>query len=124
MGMNKKGLFFTFITIMLLTVLLIAFLAKTGNTASSNIQQSQSKIKSVNSFVKNFDDISEKALQASSKQVIIASQNYSLNNQQYIVNFQADFPRIVIEGTYNGQLLDRMSDFNLTNTLNILNGAA
>jgi len=120
---NKKGLFFTFMAILLLAVILIAFLAKSGNTTHNSIQQSQIKVRSLNAFVKSLDEVLQQPLKASGKQTIEAAQQYMFT-QGYIPNFASEFSSIIVSGKYNNELLENMDEFNITNTLNIVKAVA
>jgi len=112
-------------------VILVAFLAKTGNIAGSSIQKSQAKVLTINSFVRSFDSIVGRALQASSKQAIVSSEDYmSQNPTKYIPDFQNEFKEIIYRGQYpyaaypNGNNLTKMSQLNIQNTLYIVQGVA
>ncbi|HLC57800.1 MAG TPA: hypothetical protein VJH95_04465 [Candidatus Nanoarchaeia archaeon] len=127
--MNKKGIFFTFITVLLILVILSAYLIKTSYSPTASIQKSRAKVIAINAFVKSFDSIIERALQASSKQTIISSLDYISTSapKAYIPSFKAEFPGIIYTGKYNGQDLIKMEDtnpksMNLRNTLHMVQG--
>ena len=123
--LNKKGIFFTFITILLLLVILAAFIAKTSQSYSSNYQKEESKILTINSFVKSFDSVASKVLEASAKQAIYSSQKYmsdqatensrnrNRNRNPYITqggNYENSFSQLIIDGRQGTIELDGMQD--------------
>ena len=100
--MNKRGMFFTFIAILLIIVLLVAFVSKIGIQQTEESSKSNAKLAGLNSFVKSFDAIAGRALQASSKHVILSSLNYTAQgSRQYIPSYPIEFKSII----YNGKLV-------------------
>ena len=124
--MNKRGMFFTFIAILLIIVLLVAFVSKTSIQQTEESSKSNAKLIGLNSFVKSFDSIAGRALQSSSKQAVVSSLNYmSQAPRTYIPNYEtAEFKSIVYSGKYQGALLPGMEKLNITNALSIVQGIA
>jgi len=131
--MNKRGIFFTFITILLILVILVAFLAKSRTSSPIALQKTHAKVTSLNAFVKSFDPVVERAVQASAKQAVLGSLDYMANTKPkptYLPNFPGEFSKIMLTGsTSGGTAIAKMGpeaqdSLNLLRNLNIVKGVA
>lgn len=126
--MNKRGMFFTFIAILLVLVILVAFLAKSKSSSPATLQKTQAKVTSLNAFVKSFDPVMERALQASAKQTMLGSLDYMVNakpKRTYIPGFPAEFSKVMLTGKLSsGIAIAKMDQLNILKTLDIVKGVA
>jgi hypothetical protein len=71
--MNKKGFIFTFISVTLVSVILIAFLIQYTSRTKVEIERTNTEIETMNSFVKSLnEDYFSRALRISGNQAILA----------------------------------------------------
>ena len=87
-SLNKKAVVFTFITVLLLTVLIINFLVNLNyRDTQSKIQSVNVKVDTINSFVKSLNSsYIPSALRVSSNDVMIDLLNYEDQSHQYVSN--------------------------------------
>ena len=76
--MNKKAVVFSFIVIVLISVILIAFLVNLSNkNIQSKIQDVNIRIETINSFTRNLnDDLIPQAIKSSSNQAVLSWLDY------------------------------------------------
>ena len=124
--LNKKAVVFTFITVILLFVLIIAFLVNINNRSNTKIQTANVKVETLNSFVKNLNSsLIPDAIRASANQAMISLFDYESNQSTYIVapdTLEDYFTQTMRDGSYKGVQQDGMYsnglDFTVGSTLN------
>ncbi len=107
--LNKKAIVFTFISVILVSILIIAFLININNRSKSNIQVTNVKTETLNSFVKSLNSsFIPDALKVSSNQVMISLLDYESNKSIYINDINDYFKKVMETGDYNGERQDGM----------------
>ncbi|AJF62234.1 MAG: hypothetical protein QT11_C0001G0076 [archaeon GW2011_AR20] len=119
---NKKGIVFTFIVVILLSIVIIIFLINVNNRFQTKIQTVNVKVETLNSFVKNLNSTYlPDALGASSNQAIISLLDYESNNS-YAPDSLDYLKQVISNGRYGGGIQESMFqgslDYTLNNTLN------
>lgn len=100
--MNKKAIVFTFIVIILLSIIIISFLININNRTQNKIQTSNIKVETLNGFVRNLNSTYfPDALRSSSNQVIISLLDYDSNQSNYLI--EPDFTRYIKEVIETGK---------------------
>lgn len=117
--LNKKGIVFTFISVVLVSILIIAFLINIDNRSKNNIQVTNVKTETLNSFVKSLNSsFIPDALKVSSNQAMISLLDYESNESIYIQDLSDYFKEVLETGNYNGEKQDGMFRENLDYRLN------
>ena len=71
--MNKKGFIFTFISVILVSVIMLAFLIQYTSRTQAEIEMTNTEVETINSFVKSLNnDYLPRALRVSGNQAILA----------------------------------------------------
>ena len=119
--MNKRGFIFTFISVTLVSVLVLAFLIQYTSRAKAEIEKTNTEVETMNSFVKALnDDYLPRALRVSGNQAILALLQNMSENDAYITNGEIRnyIVNAMIDGEYNnnfgqpqGPLLKMMKDY-------------
>ncbi len=117
--MNKKAVVFTFITVILITLLIASFLVNISNRAQRDIQKTNLKVGALSSFVNSLNnELLQEVLRSSSNQVFLAFlANIESNNQYIQGDMDVVFPEALMNGYYNNEELKVMFQNNLNYTL-------
>jgi len=132
--MNKKGFIFTFISVTLVSVIILAFLIQYTSRTRVDIEKTNTEIETLNSFSKSLNNnYLPTALKVSGNQAFISLLYYMDINRGYIsqgVNFQHIITNAIVDGMYKegweglGEILELMEidgvGYNLSSTLNEL----
>ena len=106
--MNKRGFMFTFISVTLVSVILLAFLIQYTSRTKAEIERTNTEVETMNSFVKSLNsDYLPRALQISGNQAILALLNYTGNEEEYIDqdwNIQHAVINAMVDGEYENGL--------------------
>ena len=123
--MNKRGFIFTFISVILVSVIMLAFLIQYTSRAKTEIEKTSTEIETMNSFVKSLnEDYLSRTLEISGNQAILALLQYMNEHDNYLEQGTAKdyIINAVIEGEYadgQGDALNMMINYNDVNyTLN------
>jgi len=127
--LNKRAVVFTFIIVVLLSIIIISFLVNLSHrTSGSKIQSTNIKIETLNSFVKNLNSsYLPDALRVSSHKAMISLLDYEANNT-YVDNINDYFKQVLNNGYYNNiKQQDMFQDglnYTLLNSLNEIKNLA
>jgi hypothetical protein len=119
--MNKKSVVFTFITVILLSIIIIAFLVNIHNRTQTRTEIINVKVETLNSFVKNLNSsYLPNALRTSSNQVMFSLLDYESNNT-YVSDINSYFKDVLKDGYYGSEkqndMFQNKLDYTLMNTL-------
>ncbi len=116
--MNRKSVVFTFITVILLSIIIIAFLVNINNRTQTSIQTSNVKVETLNNFVKDLNSsYLPDALRASSNQAMLSLIDYESNKSSYISNAERYFRDVILDGYYGTEKQQDIFQNNLNYTL-------
>jgi len=97
--MNKRGIVFTFIAVILLSILILMFLIQSNKKTELEITKSSVQTTTLNSFVKSLKtEYIPRAIEVSSNQAILALLDYMEKNQRFLLNSEID----IINSTLTG----------------------
>ncbi len=83
--MNKRGFIFTFISVVLVSVLMLAFLINYTSRTRTDIERTNTEVETMNSFVKSLNnDYLPRALQTSGNQAILALLHHMSVSDNYM----------------------------------------
>lgn len=106
--MNKKGFIFTFISVVLVSVILLAFMIQYTSRTKVNIEKTNTEIETMNSFVRSLnDDYLPRALKISGNQAILALLHRMSVNDMYMTtedeggNAQNFIRNAIVDGDYD-----------------------
>ena len=106
---NRKGIFFTIIAIILVTVLSVAFVPTEQATFKDRLPAVKSRVSMANDYVKNirYSYLGE-ALQTSGRDAMVAMVLYA-NKTTYFSDYNAvsnNFTELMLNGTINGKAVE------------------
>ena len=124
---NKKGIFFTLIAIMLMTIFIFVFTPQADISFQRQSKSTEARIGTINKY---FDDLStsylETSLKASAQRTIISLIYYMNETGSYLPDLNNAFKEVIINGTINKipidsitkkKLMENYTLFNLTNKI-------
>jgi len=83
--MNKRGFIFTFISVILVSVIMLAFLIQYSSRTRVNIERINTDVETMNSFVKNLNNnYIPRAMEVSGNQAILSLLDYMDENDKYV----------------------------------------
>jgi|SRR3989344_644599 len=108
--MNKRAIVFTFIVVILLSIIIVSFLINIDNRIQGKIQTLNVKVETLNGFVKNINTrYLPDALRASSNQAMISILDYGSNESTYVGDdLENYFIQVLGNGYYNNIKQDDM----------------
>ena len=106
--MNKRGFIFTFISVVLISVLMLAFLIQYTSRTKTDIERTNTEVETMNSFVKSLNnDYLPRALEISGSQAIHALLNYTGDREQYITQVDGeeewDIKNVIVNAMVDGE---------------------
>ncbi len=107
--LGKKAIFFSFISIILLASLIFTFTIYSRYNLRTRSLVVETRVNTMNSFMKDVDLDIERGLFISSHRSILSMVEYVSANGAYIDNFNSRFEEIFMNGTINGDYQTLMS---------------
>ena len=111
---NKKGIFFTFMSILLVTVLMLAFSSDVYITSKNRIPVIKSRIKTADNYLKSLEGAYlERALYVSSYSAMESLTSYINQTTGLLMNeaeLNIKFKEAVLNGTIDGSSLGNMQN--------------
>lgn len=119
--LNKKGIFFTIIAILLVSVMVSStfFLTKSNYNKRSFV--ANSRVSSMNDFISSIEQDMERSMLISGYRSIISLQKHVAANATFISNFDSTFSEVFINGTVNGISEDLMIDSSINDWIDRIN---
>ena len=100
--MNKKGVFFTFIAIMLI-VLIVAMVTTKGKYRYTEKSKAIShRIVTMNNFIDDFEKDFDRELFIGGYRALLSMNSYIRDIEEYVTDFDTTFNEILINGTADG----------------------
>jgi len=108
--MNKKAVFFTFIAVLLLALLVFSFSIHSRYSRRTRSLVIETRVHTMNSFMKDLDKDIERALFITSHRSILSIVEYISSDGEFIDDFETRFNEVIINGTIEGETQTLMSD--------------
>ena len=108
--MNKKGIFFTIISVSLVTVLIFSYVIYNEYRLRDKALVIETRIDSMNDFLKDVETDIERGLFISGFRGLLGITQKIINQGQFIANFPVVFNEIVLNGTIDGNASPLASD--------------
>lgn len=107
---NKKGVFFTFIAILLITVLMIVFSPETEISFNKDIPVVKTRVTKINDFITDFEIVYLKEILRSTTYKALTSLTYYMDEEdKFLTDLQSDFNEVVLYGTINSVPIDQIT---------------
>lgn len=107
---NKRGIFFTFIAILLMMVLMILFKPETELSFNKDIPVIKTRVTKINDFVNDFENSYLPNSIASSSSRTLTSLTYYMDvENKFLTNLQDNFKEVLLDGTIQGTPIDSIT---------------
>jgi len=116
--MNKKGIFFTMIGIILVASLTFFYLNNYKQEYSSKAKVVETRVRTMDSFIKDVEQDIERGLFISSMRSLIGISEHITENGTFLDDFKQDFNEVMLNGTLNGNTLNITKDAHLGTWIN------
>ena len=104
--MNKKAIFYLLITSLFITVMILVFLAYKEYGFTDKQKVVETRIRTVNDFIKSIDTDSQRVIYISGFRSLIALEDYVARTGKYLNNTEELFKHAFFNGTVNGTKVD------------------
>ncbi|MCF7865939.1 hypothetical protein K9M18_00705 [Candidatus Woesearchaeota archaeon] len=123
-NIGKKGFTYLLIASILIAIVLIVFLTTQRYKYQDRQEIDQIRIKTINDFVKGFNDDVERATYISSFRTLLAIEDYIATKGTFLNNTETQFQETFYYGTLNGSIPEIMEDSSFQNYLTNMNNIA
>lgn len=122
--MNNKGIFFTFISIMIMAIFLLVFTPQADIIVQKDMQAVNARINAVDNYVSDLNTYFETVLRTSTYKTILSMIFYINSTGSYLEDFDAAFSEIILTGKINGTPIDSITGKQImgNDTINGWNG--
>jgi len=103
---NKKGLFYIVVSSMLIIIMIVIFVAYKEYGYTDRQKVMETRIRTINDFIKNIDSDSKRAIYISGFRALIAIEDYVARTGKYLGNTEELFRTAFYNGTVNGTKVD------------------
>jgi len=112
--LRKKAIFFTFIAISLAALLLFSYYSYTEYRLSNKMSVIETRVDTINHFIKNIEIDLNKGLYISSFRTILALEEFIVKDGNFLDNVTIRFREAMINGTVNGSSVSLIEDASFT----------
>ena len=116
--MDKKSMFYTMAAISLTIVIIATYAFYTGRVYTEKMESTQTRIETVNFFIKNIEKDLEKGAFIAGFRTILSFNQYITSNGSYVKNVDARFKEAFLNGTIDRQPLSLMAGSTFTDWVN------
>ena len=103
---NKKGVFFTFISLLLLTTLMVLFKPETEISFNKEIEAEEIRVAKLDNFIKNFENVYlPDTIRLSGSRALTALTLYMVT-EGFLADLQPAFTEVLLNGTIGGTPID------------------
>jgi len=103
--LNKKGVFLTFISIVIIAAIIIIFTPSNINL-EKDISVTKTRVSNINEYVLDLENVYlERTLQATGRRTIIALIRYMDSQTLFLTDFENDFSQVILDGTIDDPVL-------------------
>jgi hypothetical protein len=114
LSISKKGVFYTITALLLMSVFLFSFLSVTKYKYSTRAVVIETRINTINDFVRDVERDVERALYISSYRAILSMTERITINQTYVDDVDIRFEELLFNGTYDGEERNFMTNNTFT----------
>ncbi len=106
---KKRGVFFTFISIIIIALFMLVFLPQTNVSLEKDTRAVNTRINSVNNYVNDLNTYLEDVLRATTRKTILSLIFYMNESGSYITNLNSTFYEVLVNGTINKVPIDSIT---------------
>lgn len=107
---NKKGIFFTFIAIIMMAVFILVFIPQADISLQKDTQSIRTRINSIDNYVDDLEDnYFEAVLRATTYKTILSLIFYMNSTGSYLPSLNAAFYEVMVNGTINKIPIDSIT---------------
>ena len=107
---KKRGIFFTFISIIIITTFIFIFVPQVDVSLQKDNQATMTRIRSIDDYVGDLENNYLKTILSLVNQKTILSMIYYMNEtNSYIVNLDSAYYEIMLNGTIDGKPIDKLT---------------
>ncbi len=111
MSLKKKGIFFTFIAITIMTLFLIVFTPQAEISLQKDMQATSARISSIDNYVNDLETrYFETVLRATTYKAILSLTYYINSTGFFIPNLDSAFSEVMLNGTINNVPIDSITN--------------
>ncbi len=118
MEMNKKGLYFTLMTMFMLTLFLFYFRTGSYYKYREKMVVTENRINSLDNFIKSLERDATRGLYISSFRALISLEDYISAKGTFLDNFKERFIEALLNGTINNEKAELMEDSRFVDWIN------
>ncbi len=108
--MNKKGVFFTVISILLLSVIIFGLVINTETRLKEKRLPIETRVNSVDDFIGDIEIDIERGLYIAAFRALLGLQQDMIESGQFVSNLNYTFELLVTNGTRGGEYVDVIDD--------------
>ena len=112
--MNKKGMYFTLMTIAFLMIFLFVFMIPGYKRFGERMLVTEMRVDSMNDFIKDLERDTERGLYISSYRALLALEEYIIINGAFLNDVKSSFKEALLNGTVAGRNSSLMMDSTLS----------
>ena len=120
---NKKGLFYLFLSILFVVIMILVFLAYKEYTYVDRQKVIETRIQTINDFIKDIDADSKRVIYISGFRALIAVEDYVASSGRYLNDSEEIFRIAFYNGTVNGtdvEILENSSYYDYLERLRLI----
>lgn len=107
---NKKGIFFTFIAILLIIVMMMIFKPRTELSFNKDIPVVKTRITKINDFITDFEKVYlPNIIKTTSYRALTSLTYYMDKENKFLTDLQAAFNEVLLYGTIDGTQIDQIT---------------
>lgn len=111
MSLKKKGIFFTFLAITIMTLFLIVFTPQAEISLQKDMQSTRARISSIDDYVNDLETrYFETVLRATTYKAILSLTYYINSTGFFIPNLDSAFSEVMLNGTINNVPIDSITN--------------
>ena len=108
---GKKGIFFTFIAITMMTIFILVFTPQIDLSLQKDAQSLNTRINTIDSYINELEEGYLKAvLRATTYKTLLSLAYYIDSTDSYLTNFDAAFQEVFVNGTINKVQIDSITN--------------
>ena len=106
MAMNKKGVFFTIISLIIFSSLLYFYISNNQRSYTDDIEVVESRVKTMDTYIADIEQDVERGLYISSMRSLIGMSDFMVTNGTFVDDFGSAFNELMLNGSINNQQIN------------------
>lgn len=124
-GVKKKGIFFTSIAVTIVAIFILLYTPQADISLQKDMQSIRARINDINNYVDDLEQVYyETVLRATTHKAILSLILYMNSTGNYLVDFNASFSEVMMNGTIGGLPIDSITNKKIMNNNTLANWTA